>query len=222
MKDGIFSRLILVVSCILAAPVVQAAQFNVTLSADIFANDFVINNADGAVHGVAPSDTSFSAVLRVDTGAGVDSAAAGDPNDSFTFGHDVWGYSATVLSATFGSKTWTDADIILLEFGDGIDDSQLFLDAELGSGTPTLASFRVQNDGFAFFGVRSCGAICVIAQGLQIRDFNGGVLDNDLNDFVFADTYEISVSAVPVPAALWLFGTALVSLVGFSKRRKAA
>jgi hypothetical protein len=31
-----------------------------------------------------------------------------------------------------------------------------------------------------------------------------------------------SVSAVPVPAAVWLFGTALIGLVGFSKRRKTA
>jgi hypothetical protein len=29
-------------------------------------------------------------------------------------------------------------------------------------------------------------------------------------------------SAVPVPAAIWLFGTALIGLVGFGKRRKAA
>ena len=29
-------------------------------------------------------------------------------------------------------------------------------------------------------------------------------------------------SEVPVPAAVWLFGTALIGLVGFSKRRKAA
>ncbi|MCP3675834.1 MAG: PEP-CTERM sorting domain-containing protein [Gammaproteobacteria bacterium] len=32
---------------------------------------------------------------------------------------------------------------------------------------------------------------------------------------------DISVSAVPVPAAFWLFGTALIGLIGFSKRRKA-
>lgn len=30
------------------------------------------------------------------------------------------------------------------------------------------------------------------------------------------------LSAIPVPAAFWLFGTALVGLVGFSKRRKAS
>jgi hypothetical protein len=31
-----------------------------------------------------------------------------------------------------------------------------------------------------------------------------------------------AISAVPVPAAVWLFGTALIGLVGFSKRKKAA
>jgi hypothetical protein len=30
------------------------------------------------------------------------------------------------------------------------------------------------------------------------------------------------VSPVSVPAAVWLFGTALIGLVGFGKRRKAA
>ena len=28
-----------------------------------------------------------------------------------------------------------------------------------------------------------------------------------------------SISPVPIPAALWLFGTALIGLVGFSKRK---
>jgi hypothetical protein len=37
-----------------------------------------------------------------------------------------------------------------------------------------------------------------------------------------ADSLTLNVGAVPVPAAVWLFGTALVGLVGFSKRKKAA
>jgi hypothetical protein len=32
----------------------------------------------------------------------------------------------------------------------------------------------------------------------------------------------MTVSPVPVPAAVWLFGTAMIGLVGFSKRRKVA
>ena len=33
---------------------------------------------------------------------------------------------------------------------------------------------------------------------------------------------DLGGSEVPIPAAIWLFGTALIGLVGFSKRRKAA
>ncbi len=33
---------------------------------------------------------------------------------------------------------------------------------------------------------------------------------------------QVMASVVPVPAAVWLFGTALIGLVGFSRRRKAA
>jgi hypothetical protein len=53
-------------------------------------------------------------------------------------------------------------------------------------------------------------------------------LGGDIGDFVRDRNgmlFEIGssvVSAVPVPAAVWLFGTALLGLVGFSKRRKAA
>lgn len=32
----------------------------------------------------------------------------------------------------------------------------------------------------------------------------------------------LAANAVPIPAAVWLFGTALIALVGFSKRSKAA
>ena len=35
-------------------------------------------------------------------------------------------------------------------------------------------------------------------------------------------SYSFQTSPVPIPAAIWLFGTALIGLVGFSKRRKAA
>ena len=51
------------------------------------------------------------------------------------------------------------------------------------------------------------------------------VFDPDLG-FEFVSELEMkvqegSISVVPVPAAIWLFGTGLIGLVGFSKRRKA-
>ena len=55
---------------------------------------------------------------------------------------------------------------------------------------------------------------------------DGSQNENFNTDFNFAwaihDGDVGNLAVVPVPAAVWLFGTALVSLVGFGKRRKAA
>ena len=48
-------------------------------------------------------------------------------------------------------------------------------------------------DGFVFFGVRACGGgFCQILEDVQIRDFNGGVLDPS-NDFILTSNYSIEV-----------------------------
>ena len=44
--------------------------------------------------------------------------------------------------------------------------------------------------------------------------------DNNAVDWARSEAGTMAVSPVPVPAALWLFGTALIGLVGFGKRRK--
>ncbi len=53
------------------------------------------------------------------------------------------------------------------------------------------------------------------ANGYQRHDGKG-------NDIYAWAVRSGDVSAVPVPAAVWLFGSGLVGLIGFSKRRKAA
>ena len=61
------------------------------------------------------------------------------------------------------------------------------------------------------------------------HDSFGGSIDVVYREIHFGDAQIISeiggwaykpVSNVPVPAAIWLFGTALIGLVGFGKRRK--
>ncbi len=47
---------------------------------------------------------------------------------------------------------------------------------------------------------------------------NGGPFDGQNGDWTVTGT----VSAVPVPAAVWLFGSGLVGLAGIARRRKAA
>jgi hypothetical protein len=47
--------------------------------------------------------------------------------------------------------------------------------------------------------------------------------DNEINGIMGLDSdFTPSVSEVPVPAAIWLFGTALVGFIGVSRRRKVA
>ena len=50
---------------------------------------------------------------------------------------------------------------------------------------------------------------------LTIFDIN---IDRFPNDY-YMDDLSFDVSPIPVPAAAWLFGTALLGLIGFSKRR---
>jgi len=50
---------------------------------------------------------------------------------------------------------------------------------------------------------------------------DNGWIKNDTSRPVYASGL-VRVSEVPIPAAIWLFGTALIGLVGFGKRRKAA
>ena len=49
-----------------------------------------------------------------------------------------------------------------------------------------------------------------------------GTAENACNDVHPSTVCSPGPSTIPVPAAVWLFGTALIGLVGFSKRRKAA
>ena len=57
--------------------------------------------------------------------------------------------------------------------------------------------------------------------------FSLAFLSTDIVDFVVngkagrSGSVDISVSSVPVPAAVWLFGSALMGLMGFSRRKIA-
>jgi hypothetical protein len=89
----------------------------------------------------------------------------------------------------------------------------------------------------------SVGKVTGSTKGIDIDFFGYGVLDffsfvrltDDTNeggqtgitvgadiDAVGAISSAPPVNPVPVPAAVWLFGTALIGLVGFGKRKKAA
>jgi hypothetical protein len=77
-------------------------------------------------------------------------------------------------------------------------------------GSSTVFDFPAANDGGgAFIGFTDIGkSIASITLNLT-------------NDIVAIDDIRYGVSSVPVPAAVWLFGSGLVGLVGASRRKKA-
>lgn len=76
--------------------------------------------------------------------------------------------------------------------------------------TADLANVTLVNgtDGFTLSGD--------IALNAGSAGFLGGTAGQDVGDF------SVTVSSVPVPAAVWLFGSGLVGLVGFGRKKKAA
>ena len=81
-------------------------------------------------------------------------------------------------------------------------------------GNNTNQNFELANT-LSFWAITSSDYIQAIHFGRpngEIQKFTVAIDDLTIGD----------VSAVPVPAAVWLFGTALIGLVGFSKRKKAA
>ena len=59
-----------------------------------------------------------------------------------------------------------------------------------------------------------------VVNPMEISGF--GILPANLDLGEIPTQLVMAPNAVPVPAAVWLFGTALIGLVGFSKRRKVA
>ncbi len=67
------------------------------------------------------------------------------------------------------------------------------------------------------------GSHALLGEALGIRLYNLNLdLGVDAISGVGFDNVQLSFSAVPVPAAIWLFGTALLGLAGFNRRRKCA
>jgi hypothetical protein len=65
------------------------------------------------------------------------------------------------------------------------------------------------------------------ALGIRLYNLNLNIVDDNGNAIsaisgIAFDNVQLSLSPVPVPAAIWLFGTALLGLSGFNMRRKRA
>jgi hypothetical protein len=58
--------------------------------------------------------------------------------------------------------------------------------------------------------------------GAVSTPFDRVVLIDWFDDVVFIDNLHFGNAVVPIPAAIWLFGSGLLGMVGIARRKKAA
>ena len=107
----------------------------------------------------------------------------------------------TVSSVNGGSNPWTEVVVAILGAGNVLTGN--LLDIIPAAGSSAMASAYAAGDTFrvALFGNLTDAAKTAIDGGATVQA-----------------SYELNVSAVPVPAAVWLFGTALLGLFGFKRK----
>lgn len=87
----------------------------------------------------------------------------------------------------------------------------------------TFPRFSPNASGLAFDGISIFAVALGFSQLFELDPNSGaikGITDLTTQGSLTALAYLPNVGAVPVPAAVWLFGTALIGLFGFGKRRK--
>ena len=114
-----------------------------------------------------------------------------------------------------GSIAPYDEPFESLEFWWDVDGDSFFDDAS--GATPTLSWSELVSLGLS---APYSGQVGV--EVTYIGDFfNGDVLStNDIPIEPDLDTTNLTINAIPIPAAIWLFGSGLIGLVGIARRKR--
>jgi hypothetical protein len=184
---------------------------------------------------IAPASVSASTLLVVDLSTDNEititatdgwSSATVSGNDTTGFYLDgFFGSSPTPLGHTLSTGNLTSAlnnsDLTPNLFNFNSDPAGL----NVWSYTNDTASDFVE-DSIAFSG-SATWTVSAVAYSAALAGPSSGLIYfpadhlNDLNDATELGGWA-RTTVVPLPAAAWLFGTALIGLIGFGKRRKAA
>ena len=136
-------------------------------------------------------------------------AMTGDPNSfataTVTFAPGTVGFGFFGLDLT---QAGTEVINVFVDFATGTDQ---FFDVKLDLGDPDFTP--------KYFGVYDLADTILSATLLGTEDENRGASRAWLIDDLSVATGR--VPEIPVPAAVWLFGSALIGLMGFARRRKA-
>jgi len=156
-----------------------------------------------------------STTFSIDT-AGVNSISGSSSQEGFTFDNDTFFFDLDAGLAITG---------LSLSFSNGAQQNIIFepqgFVQELG--TPTLlmlTTYSIATDAeTTTVSVAPPYSFSNYKVGLGGTTF-GGITEESLATFDWNVT--IMTTAVPIPAAIWLFGSGLLGLVGMARRKKAA
>ncbi len=168
------------------------------------------------------------------TSAGDVFVAADGSEATLTFDSNSFGQAEltnngvpNVIIATNGTSLEFNYDYILSAFGLTVFEARLF-DTAGGIFGGTLDTLFVVHttslqSGSVSWDLSSYTGLTLLGLDFRLINMDAGIIFNGttttISNLAIVDNLP---SPVPVPAAVWLFGTALVGLVGYSKRRKAA
>jgi hypothetical protein len=170
---------------------------------------FTLTSTDGLVNFNESYDGSANTGCQ--SGGGplmCDSDGAGIGNDEIT-GLTVG--SGQTLSLVFDTEVYISSfDFLDLYVGTGTERATVTIDGGTSDSVDANLFGTSGDGGYAHLDLLSIGTTIEFTapSGMAFRD-------DGTNDYAFA---AITVSAVPIPATAWLFGTALLGFIGFSRR----
>ena len=155
----------------------------------------------------SPTCVPLSVVLGDDPGPTFDYLSL--PEDSFI----TVGFTDDVIIDGPGN------DIFIAEVGDALEDANIYV-SSLFSTNPLDFTFLGTADGntVTSFDLASIGFTEQV-RAVKILSLNNGGAPN-APGFDLAYVQAINFSVVPVPAAIWLFGSGLIGLIGVARRKK--
>jgi hypothetical protein len=188
---------------------------SVTSQGIIWQSNYATNNiTTGSVGNSAPEGNY--AIYSLDHGMTTDSLgcdAAEDPNiPAECYQNDGLKVETETgdLIFAFGGKVDTANSGKITFLLDGIDVN--------ANDTDNIDNWQREGDwadNWSFVGVIDTDGFL----SAELRELRGKDLDQVL---LFADDFTIGVSAVPIPAAAWLFCSGLLGLIGFNKRKRSS
>ncbi|MEA2079375.1 MAG: VPLPA-CTERM sorting domain-containing protein, partial [Pseudomonadota bacterium] len=154
--------------------------------------------------------------------SGMADATASDPNNDFRVANGltdgIYDELATLVPGTW-YNTWTLVD-------NTSETYEVWMNSDPGG--DAQASDQLSNDApETVFGFRTKADADLINFFIKTGGGNSPVDGRFyIDDIYLEDTDDINlnnpVSAVPIPAAVWLFGSGLLGLIGIARRKKAA